>query len=138
MFLLYRSRHDKAVFGVIVGMAAAAFLYTTSVIFPVANEFETGRYLSQEVSARIQPGDKLGVYRKRVGMYNFYTGIVPIAQLRNEKQLFRFLQSSEKVFCLVEAKSLAAFQARGMIPTDVQAITQRRVGGDMMVLLSNQ
>jgi hypothetical protein len=48
------------------------------------------------------------------------------------------LQSSEKIFCLVEAKSLAVFQASGMMPTNVQVITQRRVGGDMMVLLSNQ
>ena len=71
-------------------------------------------------------------------MYNFYTGIVPITELRNEAELSRFLQSSEKVFCLMEAKSLAVFQARGMMPTNVQVITQRRVGGDMMVLLSNQ
>jgi hypothetical protein len=138
VFLLYRSRHDKAVFGVIVGMAAAAFFYTTSVIFPAANEFESGRFLSQEVSARMQPGDKLGVYRKRVGMYNFYTGIVPIAQLRNEKQLLRFLQSSEGVLCLAEAESLAAFQKRGIMPPNIRVITERHVDGHKMVLLSNR
>ena len=37
-------------------------------------------------------------------MYNFYTGIVPITELRNEEELSRFLQSSGKVFCLAEAK----------------------------------
>jgi hypothetical protein len=119
-------------------MMASVFFYTTSVIFPVANESESGRFLSQEVSARIQPEDELGVYRERTGMYNFYTGIVPITELRNEEELSRFLQSSRKVFCLAEAKALAALQIRGMMPTNVQVITQRRVGGDMIVLLSNQ
>jgi 4-amino-4-deoxy-L-arabinose transferase-like glycosyltransferase len=138
MFFLHRSKHYKAVFGVLVGMAAAAFFYTTSVIFPVANESESGRFLSQEVSARIQPEDKLGVYRERTGMYNFYTGIVPITELRDEGELSRFLQSPGKVFCLAEAKSLSAFQIRGMMPTNVQVITQRRVGGETIVLLSNQ
>jgi 4-amino-4-deoxy-L-arabinose transferase-like glycosyltransferase len=138
MFFLYRSRYYKAVFFVLVGMMASVFFYTTSVIFPVANESESGRFLSQEVSARIQLEDELGVYRERTGMYNFYTGIVPITELRNEEELSRFLQSSGKVFCLAEAKALAALQTRGMMPTNVQVITQRRVGGDMIVLLSNQ
>jgi len=104
----------------------------------VANEFESGRFLSQEVSVRIQPRRQVWCYRERTGMYNFYTGIVPITELNNEEELSRFLQSSGKVFCLMEAKSLAALQTSGMMPANVQVITQRRVGGDMMVLLSNQ
>ena len=138
MFLLYRTRHYRAVFLVLVGMMASVFFYTTSVIFPVANESESGRFLSQEVSARIQSGDQLGAYGEKTGMYNFYTGIVPITELRDEEELSRFLQSSGKVFCLAEAKSLAAFQTRGIMPPNVQVITQRRVGGHMIVLLSNQ
>jgi hypothetical protein len=70
-------------------------------------------------------------------MYNFYTGIVPITELRDEEELSRFLQSSGRVFCLAETKSLAAFQTRGMMPPNVQVITQRRVGGHTIVLLSN-
>ena len=137
MLLLHRSRHNRAVFLVLTGITAAAFFYTTSVIFPVANESESGRFLSQEVSARIQPEDKLGVYRERTGMYNFYTGIVPITELRNEEELSRFLQSSGKVFCLAEEESLAALQTRGVMPANVQVIAQRPVGGESIVLFSN-
>jgi hypothetical protein len=137
MFLLHHSRHYRAVFFVLVGMTAAAFFYTTGVVFPLTNESESGRFLSQEVSARIQPGDKLGVYAEKTGMYNFYTGIVPIMELKNEEELSRFLQSSGRVFCLAEAKSLAAFQTRGIMPPNVQVVTQRRVGGHTIVLLSN-
>jgi hypothetical protein len=32
---------------------------------------------------------------------------------------------------------VAAFQTRGMMPTNVQVITQRRVGGHTIILLSN-
>ena len=138
MFFLHRSRQYRAVFGVIVGLTAAAFFYTTSVIFPLINESESGRFLSEEVSARVQPEDKLGVYGEKTGMYNFYTGIVPITELNNEEELSLFLQSSVRVFCLAETRSLAAFQTRGMMPPNVQVITQRRVGGHTIVLLSNQ
>ena len=138
MFLLYRSRHCRAVFLVLVGMTAAAFFYTTGVVFPLANESESGRFLSQEVSARIRPEDKLGVYQERTGMYNFYTGIVPITELRDEQELFRFLQSPGKVFCLAEEESLAALQTRGVMPANVQVIAQRPVGGESIVLFSNQ
>ena len=138
MLLLHRSRHYGAVFLVLTGITAAAFFYTTSVIFPLINESESGRILSREVSIRIQPEDKLGVYGERTGMYNFYTGIIPITDLRNEAELSRFLESAGRVFCLAEAESLAAFQARGMMPADVQVVTQRRVGGHTIVLLLKQ
>ena len=134
---LYRMGNRRAVFLLLSGITAAGFFYAFGVAFPLANPYRSGRFLSQEITSRIQPGEKVGIYGETTGSYNFYTGIVPIRELEDGEDLFRFLRSTERVFCLVDAKWFETFQRTGRMP-GFELIAKRPVGGDMIVLISNR
>ena len=135
--LFYRRRTWGIIFLLVSGLTAAGFFYTLRVAFPLANPYRSGRFLSQEITSRIQPGEKVGIYGQTTGSYNFYTGIVPIRELEDGEDLFRFLESKERVFCLVKEKWFETFQRAGKMPKFV-LIARRPVGGDMIVLISNR
>ena len=138
-FAIFRAqrvgRHGM-VLGVILGILAAAFLYVSGVVFPLVNPYKSARYLSQEITSRIQPGEKLGVYGSAPGSFNFYTGIVPIVELESGDELFRFLRSPQQVWCLIDVRSFEAFQKIKDMPK-IQVIARRQVGGNNFVLVAN-
>jgi 4-amino-4-deoxy-L-arabinose transferase-like glycosyltransferase len=136
-FLFYRLRNRGAVFLLLSGITAAGFFYAFGVAFPLANPYRSGRYLSQEITSRIQPGEKVGIYGETTGSYNFYTGIIPIRELEDGEDLFRFLGSTERVFCLVNEKWFETFQRTGKMP-GFELIAKRPVGNDTIVLISNR
>jgi len=138
MFVLYRFKHYAAILFLIIGMVAGGYFYTSRVIFPLVNQVKSARFTSQEITARIQPGEKLAVYgRISTGPFNYYTGIVPVWELNEMADLLSFLRSSERVFCLINFKEFSEFQKREGRPK-VQLISRRRVGGDEVVLISNR
>jgi hypothetical protein len=138
-FALFRAqrlvRHGVAL-GVIFGIIAAAFLYVSGVVFPLVNPHKSVRSLSREITSRIQPGEKLGIYGSAPEAFNFYTGIVPIVELERGEELFRFLRSPEQVWCLIDLPSFEAFQKMKGMPK-VLLITRRQVGGNSFVLVAN-
>jgi 4-amino-4-deoxy-L-arabinose transferase-like glycosyltransferase len=135
--LLYRRRTWGIIFLLVSGLTAGILFYTFRVVFPLVTPYRSGRFISQEITSRIQPGEKVGIYGDSSGSYNFYTGIVPIHELKDGEDLFRFLESSERVFCLVKEKRLEAFQRTGKMPKFV-LIARRPGGGDRVVLISNR
>jgi 4-amino-4-deoxy-L-arabinose transferase-like glycosyltransferase len=138
MFVLYRFKHYAAILFLIIGMVAGGYFYTSRVIFPLVNQVKSARFTSQEITARIQPGEKLGVYgRISTGPFNYYTGIVPVWELNEMADLLSFLGSSERVFCLIHFKEFSEFQKREGRPK-VQLISRRRVGNQEIVLISNR
>ena len=138
MFVLYRFKHHAAILFLIIGMVAGGYFYTSRVIFPLVNQVKSARFTSQEITARIQPGEKLAVYgRISTGPFNYYTGIVPVWELNEMADLLSFLRSSERVFCLIHFKEFSEFQKREGRPK-VQLISRRRIGGDEVVLISNR
>jgi 4-amino-4-deoxy-L-arabinose transferase-like glycosyltransferase len=138
MFVLYRFKHYAAILFLIIGMVAGGYFYTSRVIFPLVNQVKSARFTSQEITARIQPGEKLGVYgRISTGPFNYYTGIVPVWELNEMADLLSFLRSSERVFCLIHFKEFSEFQKREGRPK-VQLISRRRVGNQEIVLISNR
>lgn len=138
MFVLYRFKHYAAILFLIIGMVAGGYFYTSRVIFPLVNQVKSARFTSQEITARIQPGEKLAVYgRISTGTFNYYTGIVPVWELNEMADLLSFLRSSERVFCLIHFKEFSEFQKREGRPK-VQLISRRRVGDDEIVLISNR
>jgi len=138
MFVLYRFKHYAAILFLIIGMLAGGYFYTSRVIFPLVNQVKSARFTSQEITARIQPGEKLAVYgRISTGPFNYYTGIVPIWELNEMADLLSFLRSSERVFCLIHFKEFSEFQKREGRPK-VQLISRRRVGNQEIVLVSNR
>jgi hypothetical protein len=140
LFILHRLRYRAAIFFLIVGIMAGGFFYTLRVVFPLINPYKSARFISQEITSRIQPGEKLAIYGDFVtAPYNYYTGIVPILEIEIEKreEFTRFLQSEKRVFCLMKFRDFAQFQMRGDRPK-IEFIARRKVGGDDMVLISNR
>jgi hypothetical protein len=138
MFVAYRFKNYGAVLFIIIGIMGGLFFYTARVVFPLVNPYKSARYISQEVKTRILPEEKLGIYGSLgVAPYNFYTGIVPILELERKEDLFHFLQSAERVFCLLRSKDFYSLQAMEGWPK-VQLIALRSVGDQDVALISNR
>jgi len=138
LFILHRFRYRAALFFLIVGIMAGGFFYTLRVVFPLINPYKSARFISQEITSRIQPGEKLVIYGDFVtAPYNYYTGIVPIMEIEKREELLSFLQLGEKVFCLLKFRDFAQFQTMEDRPK-FELIARRKVGGDDMVLISNR
>jgi hypothetical protein len=125
------------VFFLIVGIAAGGFFYTLRVIFPLMNPHKSARFICQEITSRIQPGERLVIYRGVAGPYNFYTGIVPILELVNAEDLIRVLKSPGRVFCLMKARDFRQFQIVEGRP-EVQVIARRGEEDRGFILISNR
>jgi 4-amino-4-deoxy-L-arabinose transferase-like glycosyltransferase len=138
MFVLDRFKNYAAILFLVIGMVAGGQFYTSRVIFPLANQYKSARFISQEITARIQPGEKLAVYgRVSTGPFNYYTGIVPILDLVDIRDLLSVLESPGRVFCLLDYKSFSQFRKIEGRPK-VQLISRRVVGDDEIVLVSNK
>jgi len=137
LFFLNRIKYCAGLFFLIVGMMAIGSFYTERMVFPLVNHYKSARFISREIISRIQPGEKVGLYGGfGTGPYNFYTGIVPILELSTKEDLLRFLNSPERVFCLLKFKDFLALQ-RTEEKLKIQLISRRSVGGDDIVLISN-
>jgi len=138
LFLFNRFKHYGAIFLIIVGMMTVGFFYTLRIVFPLVNPHKSARFICQEISSRMQSGDKLALFGDfEPAPYNFYTGIVPITVLEEEKALSHFLSSQERVFCLLRSRDVLKFQmAEGR--AEFQLILRRRVGEGEFVLISNR
>jgi 4-amino-4-deoxy-L-arabinose transferase-like glycosyltransferase len=138
LFLFNRSKYYGAVFLLIVGLMAGGFFYALRVVFPLLNPHKSARFICQEITSRVQRGDKLAFYGDfEPGPYNFYTEIVPIPVLEKEEALSDFLRSQERVFCLIRSKDFLKFQLIEGRP-EVQLIARRGGGESDLVLISNR
>jgi 4-amino-4-deoxy-L-arabinose transferase-like glycosyltransferase len=138
LFLFNRSKYYGAIFLLIVGMMAGGFFYTLRVVFPLVNPHKSARFICQEITSRMQPGDQLALYGDfEPGPYNFYTGFVPLPVLGEEGALSHFLRSQERVFCLLKSRDLLKFQKAQGRP-EFQLILQRRIGDSEFALISNR
>jgi hypothetical protein len=138
MFVLLRFKYYGAIFFLLVGIVAGGFFYTLRVVFPLVDPYKSARFICQEITSRIQPGEKVALYGGVVtGPYNFYTGIVPIEELEKKEALLDFLRSSERVFCILKFKDFSQFQAWEERPK-VQLIARRKIGDGDIVLISNK
>lgn len=138
LFILYRFRNLGVMFLLFIGILTAGYFYTARAVFPLINDYKSARFISQEVVSRIQPGEKLAVYgRLSTAPYNFYTGIVPILDLVSPMSLFQFLNTSERVFCLITSHELRRLQGMGE-GSEMHLIARHSVGENDVVLISNR
>jgi 4-amino-4-deoxy-L-arabinose transferase-like glycosyltransferase len=138
LFVLNRFKYYGAIFLLLIGMMAGGFFYALRVVFPLVNPYKSSRFICQEITTRMQPGEKLAIYGDfEPGPFNFYTGIVPIPVLEEEEALLHFLRSPERVFCLLKSRDFLKFQSiEGRL--EVQLIVRRRIGDGDFVLISNR
>jgi hypothetical protein len=138
VFFMHRLRHDGKAFILIVMMVAAGLFYGQRVVFPAVNPYKSARLLSEEIISRISTGDRVCAYgRVSAGSYNFYTEIVPIYDFNTPKDLFRFLKSSKRVFCLLTVEDYSRFQEMPDRP-EMRFVARHQVGNNDIVLVSNQ
>jgi len=138
LFILYRLRYRAAIFFLIFGIMGGGVFYTQRVIFPIINPYKSARFISQEVTSRIQPGEKLVIYGDFVtAPYNYYTEIVPILEIDKREEFIRFLQSEKRVFCLMKFRDFSQIQVMEDRPK-FELIARQKVGGDDIVLISNR
>jgi len=138
LFLFNRLNYYGAIFFLLIGMMAGGFFYTLRVVFPLVNSHKTERFLCQEITERIQPREKLAIYRDfETGPYNFYTGIVPILVLWKERDLFTFLRSPERVYCLLKAKEFLKLE-RSREKLEVRLLARQGGQDGDFVLISNR
>jgi 4-amino-4-deoxy-L-arabinose transferase-like glycosyltransferase len=138
VFFMHRVKHDGKTFMLIILMVAAGLFYSQRVVFPAVNPYKSARLLSEEITSRISTGDKVCVYgRVSAGDYNFYTGIVPIYDFSRPEDLFVFLKSSKRVFCLLTFKDYSKFQEMPGCP-GMRLLARRQVGNNDVALISNQ
>jgi 4-amino-4-deoxy-L-arabinose transferase-like glycosyltransferase len=138
LFLFNRSKYYGAVFLLIVGLMAGGFFYALRVVFPLLNPHKSARFICQEITSRMQRGDKLAFYGDfEPGPYNFYTEIVPIPVLEKEEALSDFLRSQERVFCLIRSRDFLKFQLIEDRP-EARLIARRGVEESDLVLISNR
>jgi 4-amino-4-deoxy-L-arabinose transferase-like glycosyltransferase len=138
VFYFSRLKKYEAVILLLAVTIGAGFFYTLGVVFPLVNPYKSARQVCQEVTARIKPGERLGLYGELgSGPYNFYSGIVPIEEMERGEELLRFLRSPERVFCILKQEDLTSLQS-GPEQPPVRLIYQGRIGGHNIVLISNQ
>jgi hypothetical protein len=90
------------------------------------------------VTSRIRPGEQLAVFGGfGTGPYNFYTGIVPIVELERKEDLLAFMGSPERRLCLIKFRGLVRLSSKETAFVG-RRIARRNVGGDDIVLISNQ
>ncbi|MGA2514924.1 MAG: glycosyltransferase family 39 protein [Thermodesulfobacteriota bacterium] len=137
MLIFLRFKNYRVVLFLLIGMMVAGYFYTFRVVFPVANAQMSARFISEEVTSRIQPGDKLVIYGG-LGSdpYNYYTGVVPITRFFDRETFLDFMRSPERVYCILEFSDFSQlFGGEG--GPKVRLIARRRVRNDDVVLITN-
>jgi 4-amino-4-deoxy-L-arabinose transferase-like glycosyltransferase len=138
LFVFNRFKYYGAIFFLLIGLMAGGFFYALRVVFPLVNPHKSARFICEEITLRIQPGEKLVIYGDfETGPYNFYSGIVPIPVLENKEELFLLLKSQGRVFCLIRSRDFLEFKLAENWP-EVKLIAQRGVGSKDFILISNR
>ena len=84
----------------------------------------------------MKPGDQLGVYMLQGSEYNYYTGLDQLVRNESEEELKGFLESPERVFCIMRERHYEYLKERNF-PLLCKILTGR-VGHRRLVLISNQ
>ena len=138
LMILWLYRYHRAILFLLIGVTAAVYFYGFGVIFPLANSQMSARFISEEISSRFQPGDRIAVFRGlETDPYNYYTGIAPILVLLTPSQLHQFVNSQERVFCILNYRDFSQIFGKEGEPK-VQLIARRRVRSDDVALISNR
>lgn len=138
LFFFNGAHKRGTVFMFIIMVVALGFFYTQRVVFPLVNPLKSARFLCEEITSRIKPGEPLAIYGGfGTGPYNYYTGIVPILELEKKEALSRFLQTPKRAFCLMRYRDYVSWISKEG-REEVVFIARRQIGDDDIVLVSNR
>jgi 4-amino-4-deoxy-L-arabinose transferase-like glycosyltransferase len=134
-------RYKSLVFILIVAAAGIGFFYTSRVIFPLVNPYKSARFISQEIAQTMKAGGRLVIYGDSgsagTAQFNFYSGVVPILEIEDEKEIIDLFHSKEKVFCLVNYDDYERLISK-YTDLSLNLILRRSVGSRDVVFVSNR
>jgi hypothetical protein len=134
-------KYKPIVFILLAATAGMGFFYATRVIFPLVNPYKSARFISQEIAQTMKAGEKLVIYGDSgsagTAQFNFYTGIVPILETEEEKEIIDLFRSTEKVFCLVNYDDYERLISK-YPDLSLNLMTRRSVGSRDVVFVSNR
>jgi hypothetical protein len=134
-------KHKSLVFMLIVATVGIGFFYGTRVIFPLVNPYKSARFISEEIVEKMKTGGRLVIYGDTgsagTSQFNFYTGIVPILEIENEKEIVDLFRSKERIFCLFKYRDYENLN-RKFTQLPLHLIVRRNVGDRDMALVSNR
>jgi hypothetical protein len=141
LFLGQRLRHKSLVFILLVVTVGIGFFYTTRVIFPLVNPYKSARFISQEIVEKMKANGKLVIYGDSgsavTSQFNFYTGVVPIFEIEDEREVIDLFRSKKRVFGLFKYRDYERLSMKyNGVP--LHLITRRSVGDRDMAFVSNQ
>jgi hypothetical protein len=124
-----------------VAAAGIGFFYTSRVIFPLVNPYKSARFISQEIAQTMKAGGRLVIYGDSgsagTAQFNFYSGVVPILEIEDEKEIIDLFHSKEKVFCLVNYDDYERLISK-YTDLSLNLILRRSVGSRDVVFVSNR
>jgi 4-amino-4-deoxy-L-arabinose transferase-like glycosyltransferase len=134
-------RYKSLVFILLAATAGMGFFYATRVIFPLVNPYKSARFISQEIAQKMKAGGKLVIYGDSgsagTAQFNFYSGVVPILEIEDEKEIIEVLHSKEKVFCLVNYDDYERLVGK-YTDLSLKLIIRKGVGSRDVVFVSNR
>src|SRR5437867_2971930 len=113
---MVRQRYAAAQ-GILITVMAGVWLVSIFYIYPDANRLNSPRFFAQEIRHLVPtdaPLDSYGLYRWRSG-YVFYAQR-EIPRLRDVSAVEQFLESGQRVFCLLPEDRLSFLRARVAAP----------------------
>jgi hypothetical protein len=141
LFLSHGLKYRSLVFALLVATAGMGFFYGTRFIFPLVNPYKSARFISKEITQTMRPGEKLTMYgdfgSAGTAPYNLYTGIVPILEIEEEREVVDLFGSKERVFCLFKYRDFEML-SRKYAGVPFHLIVRRNVGDREMALVSNR
>jgi asparagine N-glycosylation enzyme membrane subunit Stt3 len=134
-------KYKSLVFMLIVATVGIGFFYGTRMIFPLVNPYKSARFISEEIIEKMKTGGRLVIYGDTgsagTSQFNFYTGIVPILEIENEKEIVDLFRSKGRIFCLFKYRDYENLSSKfNQLP--LHLIVRRNVGDRDMALVSNR
>ena len=97
----------------LIAYAILIFLYPASKLaLPELEKFETSKAVAVKLNALMSPGERLGSEDRYMEGLTFYTGHIP-ENLGNSDNMANFLNSNDRVWCLLKDRNNIEFSALG-------------------------
>ncbi len=109
-FLAFLKGKLSTSFGIIVGIMCFSTWVLVTYTLPSTEIFKPTKFLAHKITSIIQPGEKIGNYPSSdENPMSFDPSLIyytdhPVKGIDNEESLLHFLDSKERVYCLIEKK----------------------------------
>ena len=137
LFRFLKTRRMPEATGSLATTLAAIYLYSSLILFPLADQFKSAVPFCRQVEAVVTPGQEIrsfGLWRWDA-VYIFYTERLMPA-LRSKEELESYLGQDHKVFLIVESDEMDRFLSS--LRTPARVVFRQDIGQRTTALLTNR